>query len=274
MRYSVSTLAFPGIPVAEVIPLCAELGLDGVDLRTDYDGEHIRPDMPPAERRSLLDAVRSHGLVISGLYSYAGRAPMVSPDPAEREQDITLAKQVVDLAVDLECPLVRLFTGTRERTQENYERFIAGIRKAGEYAQQAGVQIGLETHAELIYDAASARRIIDGVALPNVVIIWDPANLQRAGTNAVTDAPAMWPMVRYIQLKDWLMRPGATRHDAVLMGKGQVDLAGLIAFIKTMHFDGWISLEYEKKWHPELPDARTGLAHDLAFLKSAFEGEE
>lgn len=274
MNYSVSTLAFPGIPISEVIRICREIGLDGIDVRTDFDGEHLSPDSSKQERQQLRSEFQNAGLVLSGIYGYGGRAPMLNPDPQIRAKDIELIKRLVDLAVDLHSPLVRVMNGTKDCLPEHYQRYIESIRIAGEYAQSAGVQLGIETHGELIYDAATAKHIIHSVGLPNVVIIWDPANLIRTGNDALSEAPLMYPLAGYVQLKDW-RTPGIVpgrEHEACLMGEGEVNLPGLINFLQKQGYNGWLCIEYEKKWHPYMPDPRSGVAHDLQYLKAAFGG--
>ena len=40
----------------------------------------------------------------------------------------------------------------------------------------------------------------------------------------------------------------------MLPGAGQLPLAQAIALLKSNGYDGWIVLEHEKRWHPNLPE--------------------
>ena len=37
-------------------------------------------------------------------------------------------------------------------------------------------------------------------------------------------------------------------------GTGQLPLAQAIALLKANNYEGWIVLEHEKRWHPNLPE--------------------
>lgn len=270
IKYSVFTLAFPGYDIKQAISISSEIGFDGLDLRVASD-EHVPVDVSKKRRRELLEYVKSLSIVFSGIYSYAGRA-LVDFDPKIRRKEVNLIKAHVDLAVDLEATHLRIFAGTDERTEENIQRFIDSCREIGEYARKRGIIIGIESHGELAYNADSCIRLVRDIDLDNVRIIFDPANMQNIGLSPVIEGRKMRNYIAYIQVKDWILKePVLGRVKAVPLGEGEVNLRDIINLLKETSYRGWICVEYEKKWHPELPDPKIGLLASLKYLKRAFQ---
>jgi len=264
MKFSVSTLAFPGYGAEEAIRASASIGFDGVDIRVRQDG-HIRIDSTKEERKRLLDLAKSLSIDFYGVYSYVGSG-MVSPDPAVRMKEVDLLKAHLDMALDLGANHVRIFSGTKERTPENMMRFIETCKLACKAAQDRGIYIGLETHGELAWDGDSCLYMINNIGSESVRIIFDPAHLFRFGLNPIIEGEKMREHILSIQFKDFFIGEG-DRNRYVLLGQGEVPNEEFIDFIRKTKFDGFIVEEYEKWWHPELPDPMQGLRHDLNYLK-------
>jgi hypothetical protein len=56
-----------------------------------------------------------------------------------------------------------------------------------------------------------------------------------------------------------LKAPPQTGYDCVLPGAGEYPVEALQSVLATNHYSHSISLEWEKLWHPELPDIRQAL---------------
>jgi len=265
MKFSVSTLAFPGYGAEEAIRASASIGFDGVDIRVRQDG-HVWIDSTKAERKRLLDLANSLSIDFYGIYSYVGSG-MVSPDSAVRMKEVDLLKAHLDMALDLGANHVRIFSGTKERTSENMMRFIETCKTACKAAEDRGIYIGFETHGELAWDGDSCLYMINHIGSERVRIIFDPAHLFRFGLNPIIEGEKMREYILSIQFKDFFIGEG-DRNRYVLLGQGEVPNEEFIDFIRRTKFDGFIVEEYEKWWHPELPDPVQGLRHDLNYLKN------
>ena len=275
MKYSVSTIAFPGYEIKKLLHISSCIGLDGVDVRVpkveEKNGEHVPMDTSKAEREKIADYASSLGILFSGIYGYAGRK-LADQNPKVREKEVQLIKAQVDLAVDLRASHVRIFQGNSERTEKKIQTFIQSCQEAAAYAQSRGIAIGLETHGELAYNAKLCNRLIEGIGLDNVRIIFDPANLQNLEMDPVGEGRKMWENIAYVQFKDWRSKNQPSGEiEPVPLGEGEVNINGLIDLLKQKHYNGWICLEYEKKYCPALPDPEEGLKHELEYIKHRLE---
>jgi len=267
VKFSVSTLAFPSLKAEEAVSASAKIGFDGVDIRTKEDG-HTYVDAAKDHRRKLLDLVRSLGIDFYGIYSYLG-AGMASTEDSLTKSDLRKLKAHIDLAVDLEANHVRIFDGENERAENNMERFIESCKAACLEAIDKGVDIGIETHGNLAWDGESCRRIIEETGSESLKIIFDPVNMYYHGLNPVVEAEKIEQDILSVQFKDFIKYNHETRY--VLLGDGQAPISQIINFLRKEKFDGYIVVEYEKWWHPELPDPLVGLPHELNYLNRSFE---
>ncbi len=66
---------------------------------------------------------------------------------------------------------------------------------------------------------------------------------------------ALGPWVRYIPCKDSCLDP-TNKHGyrLCLVGEGDVPLAEIMSVLRVGGYDGWLTLEWEKKWNPEIEE--------------------
>ena len=65
------------------------------------------------------------------------------------------------------------------------------------------------------------------------------------------------------------------RHaDYVLFGGGEFPIADFVRLLKQANYDGWLSLEWEKMWHPELADPEVALPLFPGKMREFWNGGE
>ena len=60
---------------------------------------------------------------------------------------------------------------------------------------------------------------------------------------------------------------GRDKWQLVLLGQGEVPVQELLALLPGAGYDGWVSLEFERKWHPELGRPDVALRPQIALLR-------
>ena len=122
-----------------------------------------------------------------------------------------------------------------------------------------GVEVWLETHGDFA-SSFETNGIMASVASNNAGVIWDPANcLIDFGEQPQEGAAAMKANIRHVHIKD--LRQGRDGWEPVLTGEGTFPLAELKLSLEQINFQGFVSFEWEKKWHPQIPDAGIALPH-------------
>lgn len=54
--------------------------------------------------------------------------------------------------------------------------------------------------------------------------------------------------------------------ELVALGEGEVPVRESLAALAAAGYDGWLTVEWEKRWHPELADPKVALPRELATL--------
>jgi sugar phosphate isomerase/epimerase len=249
MRVAVSTVAFPGVALADLPQAAQAVGAEGIALGVAPDG----PMSPEASATVVSDfrhQCRDRGLEVSATYGYAGRRLLLDPQAATT--DVALAKRCIDLAAGLGAPVCRLFAGTKAGTDEVIDRFIEACLPIAVHAAGAGVRLGFPTHHDLAFDPRSCRRLIQGIGPERAGIIFTGPNLELDGISPIPALSEMADLVVQVEIKDWIRHDG-TAHPAPI-GAGDAIVWPIVEALVGFNFGGWITLHHLRQHHPELQD--------------------
>jgi fatty-acyl-CoA synthase len=105
-------------------------------------------------------------------------------------------------------------------------------------------------------------RLLDLVDDPAFVAVWDLHHPHRVGESPEEAVGALGSRVRLVHVKD-------ARADGALvpLGEGDVPVRESLALLDAAGYDGWLTVEWEKRWHPELEDPEIALPRELAALR-------
>ena len=255
-----STLAFPAASLATATSLGRSWGYEGVELRL-IDGELIDPAMPAADRAAVKHTAAAAGL------------PIVAVDSSIRLTDDDPSAELasfLELASDWECPLVRVFGGALpDRDPDRKARLTAAARVLEDsvpLAERMGVAIGVETHDSFSASSVVAE-LLAMVPSDAVGAVWDSHHPYRMGQRADEVWSDLGLRTLLAQVKD--ARRDATRSDGwqlVLLGNGEVPVREMLELLDTGGYPGWVSVEWEKRWHPEIDEPAVALPQHLSVL--------
>ena len=268
------TMGTPEATVFEALDLFAELGLDGIEI---ICAEDYPCGLNLATSQGELDALRQRaagaGLIIAGLVPYA--KDMNHPEAPARQKAVANLKRVVDFAAALDCPAIRVFGGHEVLPAEQGKAlgWLAGsLREVGEYAQAADIELNIENHMDTMATSAEmTMAIVRAVDLPNVGVLYDQANLTYMNSEIHEMAIALQgPRIQHVHVKDFFWR--GTERIATVLGHGIVPWAEIVAALTNRGYDGFYSLEYERRWFPhQLPPPEVGMKLCLDFLRGLEE---
>ena len=277
MRTAFSTLAFPGASLETAASLGRGWGYDGIELRL-IDGELIDPSMPTADRVRVKRTVAKAGL------------PVVAVDSSVRLTGDNPAPEVLgflELASDWESPLVRVFGGPLPDGQQERQARLAAAARVLEAcvpaAERLGVSIGVETHDAFSASSAVAR-LLAMVDSPWVGAVWDSHHPYRVGERPADVCRNLGDRILLAQVKDARrivfpggqdsgVKPGEQDWQLVLLGEGEVPVREMLGLLADRGYQGWVSVEWEKRWHPEIEEPEVALPQHLELLRKWGAGE-
>jgi sugar phosphate isomerase/epimerase len=268
MKTSFSTLACPDWSLPEVLRAAATYGYDGVELRVisrELDLWNL-PEFKSFSLAATRTIIQDHGLVIASMGS---SACFHSPDVQERKRNFGSALRMAEVAAGLGAPSIRVFGDHIQPGSDRNQTaaWIAdSLTRLAERLKPAGVEVWLETHGDFA-SPADVSEIFAQLDCAQVGIIWDPANAFDQNGEAPLIPPHISSRIRHVHLKD-LARDAQGSTSYTLTGEGEFPFNTMFASLAAIGFDGFVSFEWEKLWHPELATPEIALPHFIKWWKS------
>jgi sugar phosphate isomerase/epimerase len=259
MKLAFSTLGSPDWDLAQVIAGARKYGYAGIELRA-LSGSLDLPgcDDFAAKRitttREFLKRERVEICCVDSSCTFH------SVDASERAAQVNIALDHADLATKLGAPLIRVFPdkiqpgAQREQTRD----WIAACLREVAERMPIDVDVALETHGDFAR-AEAAVEIVELASHRKVKLIWDVANSVAAGDTIESAAKIVQPYLAHIHLRDAKPVGGSEHWLPVLAGRGRVSFADTVAAIRNLNYDGYVSFEWEKYWHPEIEEPDVAL---------------
>ena len=167
------------------------------------------------------------------------------------------------------APLIRLFGGKLPpgppARDEALKRAADLLVEAAPVARQHGVRLAVETHD----DFSSSHPVAEVLELAggSAGAVYDSHHPHRMGEQPAEVLAAFGPKLWHVQVKDARRLPGDDQWQLVPLGEGEVPVQELVGLLPGAGYDGWVSLEFEKKWHPELAPPEESLGPQAALLR-------
>ena len=274
--------ALHSVSYAGVWPGQARLGLDDFLRRAralGFDAVMLmakRPhlsvlDCDAEERRRLRRLLESLDLKVACLAGYTDFCMGGDhPEIPTREMQILYVGELARLARDLDCRLVRVFTGYEYAgvtLEQQWHWCVSSLRECARKAAEFGVTVGIQNHHDTAVHYEALLSLIQEIGAANCKVMfdaWSHAPVEKAaeagGRRELTDlrqavkklAPYIvhttvadyvhWPRYRYQpNLVNYERQTDALR--AVPMGEGCIDYKTFFEALKESGFDGYVAYE-------------------------------
>jgi sugar phosphate isomerase/epimerase len=264
-KLAFSTLGCPGWTIEQAGEAARRYGYAGVELRL-LDGEIIPADLDADGRARVKRALA--GL---GVPSVGTSCRFTSPDGAERARNRADAERYLQLAADLGAETIRVFGGNLaegDTLEVGRDRIAESLNELALAAERVDVRIALETH-----DAMSAGQAVADVLarVPSAWVgaLWDSHHPYRMGESAEQTYRLLEGRILATHVKD--ARREGDRWQLLPMGEGEVPVREMLAALHGHGWSGWVSVEWEKKWHPELAEPEVALPQHVEVLGRYFQ---
>ncbi|MDR1280275.1 MAG: sugar phosphate isomerase/epimerase [Opitutaceae bacterium] len=254
MLHSFSTLGCAELDLDAVISLGARHGFHALELRA-LSGTTDLPTLftdtwgTPAR---LADHLHQRNMRVCALNTSFS---LVGNKPDDRKELLRFA----DWADGIDALWLRAFDGDRPgaSTEELVAEAVETLAwwQAERRQSFRAVDLMVETHGAFVTTPLIQALI---KAVPGVRLLWDSHHTWRKGGE---DPLATWEAVRprtvHLHVKDSISLPsedGKYPYSYVLPGDGEFPMKALREQLRADRFDGVVSLEWERLWHPHLPE--------------------
>jgi len=260
LRWCFSTLGCADLSFDAICELAGDFHLPGIELRgiagrMDMPAYCVEQDLSP-ER--MLKTCRRHDtqLVVAG-----SSVKLTCASDKDHEELLSFCAWADALGI----PYVRVFGGGtwgQSLTESDYQKAVEVIQwwQQERAARQWKVELLLETH-DGFSGSEPCLNLNQRLQQP-LHLIWDTHHTWRIGGESPA---ATWEqlgaLTRHVHVKDSVDRPSARHpYTYVQTGAGQMPLREVIELLRMQQFEGFVSLEWERLWHPYLAPLREAIS--------------
>ncbi len=226
MKLGVLTTLYQEKPLDSVLDHLVKIGVQAVELGTGaWPGDaHCKPAEllgKPAAVKAFRKNIEDRGLIISGLSCHGNP---LHPDKTIAASYDKIYRDTVNLAAELEVPVVNLFSGcpgdAETAKYPNWvtcawppdfstilkwqweEKVIPYWQEAGQFAVNAGVKLAFEMHPGfVVYNPETLMRLREAVG-PVIGANYDPSHLFWQGIDPVASINYLAGAIHHFHAKD------------------------------------------------------------------------
>jgi len=255
MKLAFSTNAYLRFPFADAVRRIAALGYAGVEIMADVP--HAWPAYLLDEQKAALrDALARNHLAISNINSFMMHAvddrrqkywhpSWIEPDPNYRAIRIDHTMRSLTLAKELGARCITTEPGGPVAPGESWtaalKLFVEMVKPVAEHAEKEGVLLLIEPEPGLLIETCDQfLEFMQHIDSPAVGMNYDVGHAFCVKDDPATTIPRVAPYIRHFHLEDI----AATRvHHHLIPGEGAIDFAAVIAAIRAIQYDGWLTVE-------------------------------
>jgi sugar phosphate isomerase/epimerase len=253
MKLSFTTLGCPNWTLEQIAQNAKALGYDGVELRTNSDGNHLSSEATTDDAAKIGRMFKDQGVPVASLMGYCRFA---FTDKAEVAKNQALMRRLLPLAEAIGAKYIRTFAGHDKglNNTEAVEVVGAALAPLAAEAAQRGIKIGLETH-DAWCSGKQVMQLVERVGNANGFgIVYDIFNAYTTGLESwdVT-YQTVKNHIAYCHVKDGYKNKDG-KYVYVMPGAGELPMGEIVQTLVRDGYQGFFSFEWEKKWHPELEE--------------------
>lgn len=207
--------------------------------------------------RRRLDTLELSVACLAGYTDFCMAADR--PDIPSREMQILYVRELCRLAHDLNCGLVRIFTGFDHPAagqDQQWNWCVAALQECSRHAASLGVTLGVQNHHDVACHWRSLLDLLADVNEPNCQAMFDAWAPALHGDDLAEAARALAPHMVHTTVADYVRRPRfryqpplvnyAREADAVRavpMGEGFIDYRSFFRVLRESGYQGHVAYE-------------------------------
>lgn len=179
--------------------------------------------------------------------------------PAEKDSSVKEITDCLDIAKNLHIPYVRI-----KAAEGDADAVAEVIREVISDADEKGVALLIETTG-IFCDTAALRELLESFACDSLAALWDMySTFFTAGEGPEDTIRNLGAYVKHVHIKDAAKTENGTEF--CLIGEGQLPIKEMMLALRSVNYDGFISLEWDPDWCPELDDMEIIFSHFVNYI--------
>ena len=280
MKLAFSSNAYLNYPFSEAARRIAAIGYEGIEVMADVP--HAWPaGLLPRDVDAIRQTIAECGLTISNVNAFMMNAvadrrqkywhpSWIEPYEPYRQIRIDHTIRSLDLAKAVGSPCITTEPGgplaAGQSWSEAMDLFVESLKPAITHAEQTGVLLLIEPEPGLLIETAEQfEAFMQRIDSPLVGLNFDIGHFYCVGDEPEPTIRRLARFIRHVHLEDI----AATRvHHHLIPGEGAIDFPAVFRALRSIEYDGWITVEL----YPYIDDpdsaARTARERVLQFSRA------
>jgi len=254
-RLAFSTLGCPDWDFETIVKQAKEMGYSAIELRGIKDELRIEalPIFINGQYKETNKVLEENNLFISN----AGTSVMFH-NADGYDAALTEGRTAIDMCYLTGIPAIRVFGDSippGETVEAVNKRIIEGVRELCKYSDEkteGKIQIWLEVHGDYNTPQMLSPVVDKLTDCPGFGMLWDIQHSYKAGTPPAEFYNEYKSIIRHVHFKDCIFEDGKPIEK--LPGDGVIPIKEHYEILESGGYKGIYSLEWEKRWHPNLPE--------------------
>ncbi len=252
MRISFSTIGCPDFDWVDIYTMAKDFQFDGIEIRGL--GRNIYAvTAPPFTARRIEATVRKLSELRLSVPCLSSNCTI--RDAENREAAFREIKDYIALAQQLGTPYIRILADLDApvTAEVNDDEVRDALLKLADITAGTGITLLCETNG-VYADTARLRRLLDRVNRPEIAALWDIHHPYRFfHESPETTVSNLGAYIRHVHAKDSVGADGKIAYR--MMGDGDLPIYKMLDCLNGIGYEGFVSLEWVKRWMPDLEDA-------------------
>lgn len=263
MKIAFSTLGCPDFTWNEIYSMAKDLGFNGIEVRGL--GNEIRAvKAQPFKSENLTETKKK-------LLNLHLEIPCLSSGCClkfidKETENVNEIVQYIELASRLGTPYIRILADLEPYVIDDVDDqlILGALQKLIPAAEAKGVTLLLETNG-VYADTQRLRSLLDNIASDNVAALWDLHHPYRyMGETPGQTVANLGAYIKYVHIKDSQIVDGKVKYE--MMGEGDLPIDEMMKALRSIKYEGYVSLEWIKRWAPDLSDAGIVFPHFANYM--------
>ncbi len=181
------------------------------------------------------------------------------------EETLNEIRECMKIAKNLKIPAVRVRAIGKGDEAEAFENAKKVVGTVLQEAEDSGITLLVETSG-IFCDTAKLLELLNFFACDNLAALWDMySTFFKGNEDAETTIKNLGAYVKHVHIKD-----AAKNGDDIefcLMGEGQMPVKEMMLALRSVNYDGFVSLEWHPEWCGELDDMEIIFSQFVNYMK-------
>jgi fatty-acyl-CoA synthase len=263
VKIAFSTLGCPDFSWTDIYSMAKDLGFDGIEIR-GLGNEIFAVKAQPFTETQLPQTIKK-------LADLRLEIPCLSSGcclkfTEKEEENYRELVAYIDLATRLGASYIRILADLDPQANGAVDDavILAALRRLIPIAEKNGVTLLIETNG-VYADTKRLCGLLDHVASDALAALWDTHHTYRfGGETPGKTVQNLGAYIKYVHIKDSIVENGVTQYR--MIGEGDLPIDDIMAALRSINYDGYVSLEWVKRWAADLTDAGIVFPHFVNYM--------